>query len=42
MSSVWGVSVDDTVGGGVVARCVHGIGASLIQGCLCIESIIEE
>lgn len=31
MAGVVRVCVDDTVGGGVVTSCVHGIGASLIE-----------
>jgi len=27
-----GVCVDNAVGGGVVASCIHGIGASLVEG----------
>ena len=26
------VCVDDAVGGGVITGCVHGIGASLVEG----------
>ena len=32
VAGVLGVCVQNTVGGGVVTSCVHGIGASLVEG----------
>lgn len=32
MAGVVRVGVDDAVGGGIVTSCVHGIGASLVEG----------
>lgn len=32
MAAVVRVCVDDTIGGGVVASCVHRVGAGLVEG----------
>ena len=42
MATVLGVGFKDAVGGGVVASCVHGIGAGFVKGCLARSSVSDE